>query len=172
MDKLGKSLFYTSDCDCDFKDFTPAPKPRKKKFPKRLIGIYSDMKQRCYNPNSAIAKYYYNKGITVDFLSVDDFCDWALNNGYANHLTIDRIDSNKSYSQDNCRWITRSENTRRIDHSHRPAKTKNKWKKEVEKWEPASKEPLTNYQHQILYRYRYEEFVIKFRTLRKSLKNS
>ena len=47
------------------------------------------------------------------------FCEWSLNNGFENNkkLSIDRIDSNKDYSPDNCRWenaVTQGRNTRRV----------------------------------------------------------
>lgn len=76
---------------------------------KRLYTIYNNMKQRCNNPNLYSYKYYGNKGIIIEpeWDKFEKFEDWSLNNGYSNNLTIDRIDSNKNYCSNNCRWVTR-----------------------------------------------------------------
>ena len=82
----------------------------------RLYNILSGMKTRCSNPNDAHYKYYGGKGIRVCEAwqgkeGVQNFVDWSLSHGYADGLTIDRINPNKDYSPGNCRWVTRSENT-------------------------------------------------------------
>ena len=81
----------------------------------RIYETWCDMRKRCENPNSKSYKHYGAKGISVcdewkaDFTS---FYHWAINNGYSDDLTIDRIDSSKGYDPSNCRWITRKEQNR------------------------------------------------------------
>ena len=81
----------------------------------RLYSIWKKMKSRCENKNTIAYKWYGIKGISVcdEWSKIEQFCDWALLNGYKDNLTIDRIDSNKNYEPSNCRWITQSENSSR-----------------------------------------------------------
>lgn len=78
----------------------------------RLYRIHSMMKNRCFNQRDRHWKWYGAKGITVcdDWQHFEPFRDWALANGYAENRVIDRKDSTKGYSPDNCQWITQSEN--------------------------------------------------------------
>lgn len=74
----------------------------------RLYCCWRDMRQRCNNPKVKSYKYYGDRGIAVCEewdKSFSVFADWALANGYANDLTLDRIDARNGYFPDNCRWI-------------------------------------------------------------------
>lgn len=81
----------------------------------RIYKIWLHMKERCFNKNCSSYNCYGRRGITVceEWLDFTAFCKWAFCNGYSDNLTIDRIDNDKGYCPNNCRWVTRSENSKR-----------------------------------------------------------
>jgi len=86
----------------------------------RLYTIWCGMHQRCENPHRTAYKLYGGKGVKVceDWKDYEAFKSWSMSNGYADNLSIDRIDHDGNYSPTNCRWITQSENTARANKNH------------------------------------------------------
>lgn len=90
---------------------------RTTKSHKRIHRIWKGMKDRCLNPNYHSYSRYGGRGITICDEWINDsnaFERWAVSNGYSDELSIDRIDNDKGYSPDNCRWvdkITQQNNT-------------------------------------------------------------
>lgn len=72
----------------------------------RLYTIWSNMKERCYTKNNDSYINYGGRGIIMcdEWLDFENFRSWALKNGYADNLSIDRINVDGDYEPNNCRW--------------------------------------------------------------------
>lgn len=81
----------------------------------RLYHIWQGIKRRCTSFKTSVSKNYALRGISMCDEWMDNFGafqEWALSNGYTDDLTIDRIDVDGNYEPSNCRWATRSTQSR------------------------------------------------------------
>ena len=80
-----------------------------------IYHTWRNMKARCDNPNLKSYQRYGGRGITVCdewVKSFQAFYEWAITNGYQKGLTLDRIDNDKGYCPENCRWATWEQQSR------------------------------------------------------------
>lgn len=73
----------------------------------RLHNIWRGMLKRVDATKGPAFQKYASRGISVDPLwrAYEPFREWALTNGYADDLTLDRVNNDGDYGPDNCRWV-------------------------------------------------------------------
>ena len=106
----------TTSCGCVHKEITRQNAIKRNTthgFSKsRLYAIWANIHSRCYNPkhNPEAWKYYGGRGIKVceKWHTFEGFYE-DMHKGYNDTLTIDRINNDKDYCKENCRWATKKE---------------------------------------------------------------
>lgn len=106
-------------CGCLYRDHAKTMNRKHGDYKTRLYSIWSAMNSRCYWSEHPSYKNYGGRGIKVarewrrphGYLM---FKKWAMANGYADDLTIERVDVDKSYGPSNCTWVKHAEQARNL----------------------------------------------------------
>ena len=88
-----------------------------------LYFVWHSMVNRCTNSKNPNYKHYGERGITVsiEWLDINNFIK-DMKSSFEKGMELDRIDNNKGYSKDNCRWTSReiqNRNTRVLRSTNR-----------------------------------------------------
>ena len=89
---------------------------------KKIYNCWYNMKERCLNEEHKWYSYYGGRGITIceEWMDFHNFYNWAINNGYSASLSIDRINNEKGYCPENCKWSTKSEQSKNRRYLRKP----------------------------------------------------
>ncbi len=115
-DKGQRSRFWKCICDCGEETVVLEDKLingtvfrcRKCSYKDRLRRIWKSMKQRCYYKKHIHYSKYGGRGISICKEWKNDyrtFRKWALQNGYTDNLSLDRIDNSGNYEPSNCHFV-------------------------------------------------------------------
>ena len=102
----------SKSCGCYKSEFWKKKMTKHGESDSRLARIWYGMKERCYCQTTPAYKNYGGRGIGICDEWKNDyraFAEWAMENGYEDHLTIDRINNDGNYEPNNCRWATYKE---------------------------------------------------------------
>lgn len=108
----------TKSCGCLHDEVAKISKKTHGMSKTRIYRIYKEMYARCYSPKRPEYPDYGGRGIAIcdEWLDEENgfmnFYNWAMANGYADNLTIDRINKDGNYEPSNCRWATAKEQAR------------------------------------------------------------
>lgn len=110
---------HTASCGCLQKE-----QARERVFSHGMIQtrqykIWAGMKNRCQNPKNSSYELYGEKGIALcgRWQKFENFWE-DMKDGYADNLSIDRVDNDKGYYKENCRWATQKQQQNNRGNNH------------------------------------------------------
>lgn len=103
---------HTRSCGCLLEDVKRLHSKTHGGTSSRTYHVWSTMRQRCGNPKHEHYHYYGGRGITV-CERWGKFANFLEDMGHApDRLQLDRTDRDGNYCQENCKWVTKTENMR------------------------------------------------------------
>jgi len=105
----------TTSCGCALTDFLVERNTTHGLSKTKLYKVFHSMKRRCYNPKASNYKRYGGRGIRICDEWLEDYMNfhtWAMDNGYEEGLSIERIDNDGDYEPSNCTWATPTKQAR------------------------------------------------------------
>ena len=96
----------TVSCGCKRGALISAHRTTHGKTKTKLFGVWAAMHNRCNNPRYPQFALYGGRGVQVcdEWGAFECFELWALSAGYAEGLSIDRVNNDGHYEPTNCRW--------------------------------------------------------------------
>lgn len=111
---------HSQSCGCYKRDKSSEIHKTHGETKSRLYQIWAGIAARCNNPHKRCFHQYGGRGIKrcSEWDDYETFKKWAIEAGYNDELTIDRMDNNKGYSPENCRWVDRKTQSRNRRTAH------------------------------------------------------
>lgn len=129
----------SKSCGCLARELSAQRKRTHGMTQTRLFEIWHGMKARCLRETAPNYGNYGARGILVCKEWANDFVcfyEWSMANGYADGLTLDRIDNEKGYFPENCRWADAKTQCNNKRNNHRltangETKTVTEWAEKI-----------------------------------------